>query len=596
MLAFGALIDRSLAPLASNLTMRLRQALPALPGRVSVSASQGGEAVVAHLADVRALPFDADLPLWDGDLLVAGTLRLDAREALRVALRCDTNDGDSDAQLVHRAYHQWGVRLAEHLLGDFAFVVWDRAQRRLVCARDPHGNRQLYWGCAGAVMAVGSSVDIVRSLPGVSSDLHAKAVSDFVRHGWPMEADRTVFRAVHRVPAAHTVVLQDLDPPRLRRHWAFPVPSPIRHRDPEDYAAQFREVLQEAVRDRMRTPTAAIYLSGGMDSTMLAATARRAAPEVSLSAFTMSYPTVAPSDDEALSVEVATRLGLPHTVFNLDRAHALSYLEDLDALPPLPMDEPDLAPSRETLAPIAACAPVVIDGEDGDWLLHAPTLLTQLRTQPLAEVIGSWGRFWWRTGRRPWVGLEWRDRLRRWRRSARENRTPWLRAADASDYAVADAATPAIEPEHPLRPRNVRALSAPIWDALYEALSPAVTRQSVLHTLPLMDPRVMAFVFAIPPVPWCQEKHLFRVAMRDALPPAVLARPKTPLAGSFEAQVARWRAAGGAGTRISERVAPWVDVETVRRVLRAGTPYEVIDAWRVLQLDRWLEREERRRA
>jgi asparagine synthase (glutamine-hydrolysing) len=111
-----------------------------------------------------------------------------------------------------------------------------------------------------------------------------------------------------------------------------------------------------------------------------------------------------------------------------------------------------------------------------------------------------------------------------------------------------------------------------------------------------MDPRLLAFVFAIPPVPWCQDKQLFRAAMRGALPSAVLTRPKTPLGGFTEARVAQWRASGGAETVISKRVAPWVDVEGVRRVLRAGTPAEVCDAWRVLQVDRWLEREETRRA
>ena len=151
-------------------------------------------------------------------------------------------------------------------------------------------------------------------------------------------------------------------------------------------------------------------------------------------------------------------------------------------------------------------------------------------------------------------------------------------------------------PAHPLRPLTVRALSAPIWDALYEALSPATSLAPVLHTLPLVDPRLLAFVFAIPPVPWCQDKQLFRAAMRGALPSAVLRRPKTPLGGFMEARVAQWRAGGGADTVISDRVARWVDLAAVRRVLRDGSASEVCDAWRVLQVDRWLEREDRRRA
>lgn len=592
MLAFGAVIDLSLAPLAPAVTARLRQSLPAIPGRVSISGQ--GEVALACLADARAVSFDADLPLADRDLFIAGTLRIDARERLHVALSPGAPHGLanlSDARLVALAYRAWGDRLAEHLLGDYAFVVWDRARRRLVGARDPHGNRQLFWGRAGSMVVVGSSVDVVRAHPAISGDLFEPALCGFLRHGWVEEADRTVYREVRRVPAAHTLTADGAAAPALRRHWEFPVPTPIRYRQDDEYVAHFTEVLHACVRDRMRTPSATILLSGGMDSTMLAVAARRVAPGVPLSAFTLTYPTLAPSGDDSLSADVAVRLGLPHTVLDVDHTRALSYLGDFAALPSQPLDESELALSRESLAAVAAVAPIVIYGEDGDWLMHAPTLLGQLRTQPLAEVIGSWSGYWWNTGRRPWAGIEWRTQLRRWLGAPRIERMPWMRAAP-------DAAAPAPprSAEHPLRPLTVRALSAPIWDALYEALSPTTTRASVLHTLPLVDPRLLAFVFAIPPVPWCQDKHLFRAAMRGALPRAVVARPKTPLGGVMEARVAQWRATGGGETLISDRVAPWVDVEAVRRVLRGGTPSEVCDAWRVLQVDRWLEREEMRRA
>ncbi len=593
MLAFGALIDLSLAPLAPELTARLRQSLPAIPGRVSISGS--GEVALAQLADHRPLPFDAELPLSDGHLRVAGTLRIDAREALRAALTPEsprTLDAASDARLVALAYRRWSDRLAEHLIGDYAFIVWDRVARRLVCARDPHGNRQLFWGRAGSVVAVGSSIEVVRVLPGVSSELHEPSLVGLLRDGWVNEAERTVFCDVLRVPAAHTMVFEGNTAPALRRHWDFPVPAAIRYRRDDDYVAHFTEVLRSAMRDRLRAGAAAVFLSGGMDSSTLAAAAQRAAPGVSLRAFTMTYPTLAPSDDDTLSVEVARRLGLAHEVLDLDHTRVLSHLDHLDSLPSQPLDDSDLALARESLVPVAAFAPIAIYGEDGDWLLQAPTLLGQLRTQPLTEVIGSWSRHWWRTGRRPWVGLEWRDRLRRWRHGGDRAGTPWLR--DGARRMAPPA--PRTSPEHPLRPRNVRALSSPLWDALYESLAPANTLAPLLHTLPLVDPRIFAFVFAIPPVPWCQNKQLLRAAMRDELPSTVLARAKTPLDGYIEARVTRWRRLGGAEAPISDRVAPWVDIAAVRGILRSGAPYEVIDAWRVLQVDRWLSREEGRRA
>ncbi len=593
MLAFGALIDLSLAPLAPDGATRLRQSLPAIPGCVSML--ERDEATLVHLADARALPYDADVPLLDGELVVAGTLRIDARDQLCAALSPESpralNDA-SDARLVALAYRKWSDRLAEHLLGDYAFVVWDRTRRRLVCARDPHGNRQLFWGRVGSMVVVGSTIGVVRSHPGISTALHEPALVELLRTGWVEETGRTVFGDVRRLAAAHTLCFDGADAPQERRHWDFPVPLPIRYRRDDDYVAHFRDVLDAAMRDRLRTTTASILLSGGMDSPTLAVSARRAAPDVALRAFTFTYPALAPSDDDTLSVAVAHRLGLPHTLLALDTPPALRYLDDLSALLEQPFDEPDLSGERLSTLAVAAHAPVAIFGEDGDTLLQAPTLLGQLRTQPITEVAGSWMRYVARTGRRPWVGLEWRDRLRRARKGGEPDRAPWLRpeAARVAPVVPRPAST------HPLRPRSVRLLSAQLWDSVYESLAPVTTLAPVLFTFPLVDPRVLAFVFAIPPVPWCQEKHLFRAAMRDDLPAAVLARAKTPLHGFIEARVAQWRAGGGADTPISARVAPWVDIEAVRRVYRVGTPYEVFDAWRVLQVDRWLQREEQRRA
>ena len=587
MLAFGALIDLSLAPLDAEDADRLSRSLLTIPGQARRHTL--AECAVVHVADRRALPVDADLPYADDDLLVAGVLRIDARERLRATLSPsapDALDGASDARLVALAFRRWDDRLAEHLLGDYAFVVWQRRSGRLTAARDPLGNRQLYWARVGSRMALGSSVDIVRCLPGLSDTLDDGSIASVLRDGWIERADGTVLRDVHRVPAAHTLLATRDAPARLRRHWDFPAPTPLRFARDDDYLERFSEVLGAVVGDRLRGESATVMLSGGMDSSTLAVTARRVAPAATLHALTTVQPTLAPSDDDRLSTAIARQLGIEQTVCSLESLPALSHLRDPHELPAQPLDEPDLAELRAGAAIAARQAPVALFGEDGDMLLHAPTLLRQLRTQPLHEVVLSWTRYRRASGKWPWIGLEWRRRLAGLVRGVEPSRTPWL-------VAPIEGGRP--RAPHRTRPLTTRALSSPQWDALHEALEPATTRASVLFTLPLTDPRLLEFVFAIPPVPWCQEKQLFRRALQGRLPSEVLARPKTALGGYIEARVAQWRATGGGESPISQRVAPWVDVRAVRDVLRSGAPYEVYDAWRVLQMDAWLSREEGRR-
>jgi asparagine synthase (glutamine-hydrolysing) len=324
-----------------------------------------------------------------------------------------------------------------------------------------------------------------------------------------------------------------------------------------------------------------------MDSSTLAVAARQAAPAARLSALTVVNPTLAPSDDDHLSDAVARKLGIEREVCDFEQVVSLSHLRDLTALPPQPLDEPDLASLRLQSAAAARQAPLAVFGEDGDMLLHAPTLAGQLRTQSPVEVARAWLSYRRQTGRWPWVGIEWRRRLSGLRTGGATRRAWWVRGPAAERRPRGT---------HRLRPQTVRSLTSPQWDALFESFEPATTRSAVLFTFPLTDPRLMEYVFSIPPVPWCQEKTLFRRAMRDALPPEVLARPKTPLGGFIEGRVAQWRASGGADTPIAPRMARWVDVDAVRAVLREGAPYDVLDAWRVLQVDAWLAREEARRA
>jgi asparagine synthase (glutamine-hydrolysing) len=88
-------------------------------------------------------------------------------------------------------------------------------------------------------------------------------------------------------------------------------------------------------------------------------------------------------------------------------------------------------------------------------------------------------------------------------------------------------------PRHATRRRACRMMSdAAAWAYLFEEHDPGSTSVPAEFRHPLMDLRLVEFVLGIPAVPWAVEKHLLRVAMKGLLPPEVLGRPKTPLAGA----------------------------------------------------------------
>ena len=86
-------------------------------------------------------------------------------------------------------------------------------------------------------------------------------------------------------------------------------------------------------------------------------------------------------------------------------------------------------------------------------------------------------------------------------------------------------------PGHPTHPSAHRMLSVPNWWFLFESYDPGVTGVAVEARHPLTDRRLVEYVLGIPPVPWCVDKHILRVAMANTLPDTILRRPKSPLAG-----------------------------------------------------------------
>jgi asparagine synthase (glutamine-hydrolysing) len=313
----------------------------------------------------------------------------------------------------------------------------------------------------------------------------------------------------------------------------------------------------------LRENRAAILLSGGIDSTSIAATARRVSPEVALHAWTKDMTPFAPDDEVALAAGVASRLGIAFDVVR-DQLTPLSQLDSPRFRTPEPLDEPEWSSWIRLLRRIETDASVLIIGDDGDALFRPPGLITMLRTLPAADVFRRVIAYYLSHGRRPHLGL---------------------RSAFSSGFGA-----------HPLRPEAERLLAAPVWQSVLEPAQRAYTGTALDLVWPLLDTRVIEFVFSIPPVPWCQRKELARRAFNHELTAAIVMRPKSPLRGFFEGQVARWRATKGARSIVfSENLLEFVDASGVEATLQAGSTTEVLAAWRVLILDQWLRGADRPR-
>lgn len=250
------------------------------------------------------------LPLTEGGVTLVADVRLDNRDELLPALGVAGADAarTTDPALLLRAYLRWGEACVEHLVGEFAFAVWDGRRGTLFCARDHLGMRPFYYHPGADVVAFASTMRAILDVPGVPWEVDEVTVADYLTAPWAVDPGATHFMSIRRLPPAHTLTLHRGEI-RIHRYWTPDLHKEVRFRRDEEYVEAYRAHLERAVRDRVRTTHGvASFLSGGLDSPAVASLAAREMARVGrprLTTYTnvLADGTVWPAGDERALAE-----------------------------------------------------------------------------------------------------------------------------------------------------------------------------------------------------------------------------------------------------------------------------------------------------
>jgi asparagine synthase (glutamine-hydrolysing) len=213
---------------------------------------------------------------------IVADVRLDNRAELLThlpGLRTTTaGTPPTDAALILGAYERWGLEAPRHLLGDFAFIIWDPRSQNLVCARDGAGQRTLFYRGDRREFAAASEIHQLLQdprLPVEPNDERIRtALLPLYINQNEIEQSATYYVGVHALEPGHVLVVgrQGL---RIQRFWRLEAPTPLRYRQPEAYLQHFRELFFTAVSARLRTAgPVGVLLSGGLDSSSLVGAAQ----------------------------------------------------------------------------------------------------------------------------------------------------------------------------------------------------------------------------------------------------------------------------------------------------------------------------------
>ena len=242
-----------------------------------------------------------------GRWVITCDARLDNRAELVRELRLDPDeDHRSDSELILQAFARWGPECVKHLLGDFAFVIWDETEQSLFVARDPLGARDLCLHIDAGVCLVASEVEQIAAHPQVVPHMNEGRLAEFMANIWHNQ-EESFIEGVDYFPPGQAMLVTAHNVRRWQ-YWDLDPAIKIRYRDDREYGDHFRELFTEAVHCRLRTAgPMAVSLSGGMDSTSVAAVAANALPAGHLKSISYVFDELTTCDERKFSIPLTNR-------------------------------------------------------------------------------------------------------------------------------------------------------------------------------------------------------------------------------------------------------------------------------------------------
>ena len=217
----------------------------------------------------------------------------------------------SDTEVVVHAYEEYGDRFVERLSGQFAIALWDVRRQRLLLARDRVGIRPLFYTRAGGRLLFASEVKAILAVAPEAARLDEQGLAQVFTF-WGTVGQRTVFKGIRSLPAGHLLVVEK-GAERLARYWDWTFPQGEGRTDLslDEAGEALHGLLRDVVRQQLRSdvPVGA-YLSGGIDSSGIAALARESVETLQTFSLTFEDPEFDESDYQR---QMADYLGVRHS-------------------------------------------------------------------------------------------------------------------------------------------------------------------------------------------------------------------------------------------------------------------------------------------
>src|SRR4051812_15536613 len=477
----------------------------------------------------------------------------------------------SDTETIIHHYEQHGAGGVAALEGMFAFAIWDGVAERLLLARDRCGIKPLYYAeLASGGLVFASELTALLAHGGVDGAVGAEGLASYFFSDY-VHPPHTLVGAVKKLPPGHTLCWERGRLETPRPFWQVPAPGPAPAESGEQLGRRLWAGIERSVEAQLVSDVpVGIFLSGGIDSSLVAAAAVKRAG-TRMKAFSIGFED-GTFDETSYARMVAKQRGVEHVTGTLSEETLLDIVDAaLDRLDE-PLADPSFIPTFLLSRLAARHVKVVIGGDGGDELWGGYPTYRAHRYASVYRRVPAWIRKYvvgGAVGRLRiddrYQSLEWKLRrfTKRWDDDMVTRHLRWMSSVDLPDLARAIPAAKGMLPATltaPL-PETDDSLQR-ILDLDFSTYMPGsvltkVDRASMAHGLevrpPLLDDALMARAFALPSSYKVRRgvgKYLLKLAARGKIPDEIIDRPKK----GFGIPLAAWLR-GPLRERIEEVVA-----------------------------------------
>jgi len=295
----------------------------------------------------------------------------------------------SDTEILFQLIRRDGIdRALEQVNGMFAFAFREGATGRLHLVRDRFGEKPLHYGIRSGTLVFASEVPAIRCHPAfMDAALDCSDAFRFLLFEY-LPGEATGWQGIQKLPAGSILTFSGGES-QLRQYWQ-PPRAGTRAMGLGEAAEQLDALLSTAVRRQVVADVPlGVFLSGGLDSSLITALASRSAP--GLTAFTVRVPGQG-FDETPYAVDVARKLGVRHQVVTLSDADLLAAFDSIGEMLGEPLGDSSLLPSWLVCRAARRVMTVALGGDGADELFAGyPNFWLQRFAPAMARIPSGFG-------------------------------------------------------------------------------------------------------------------------------------------------------------------------------------------------------------